>query len=94
MSDYILEMVSVKAQKVDGGRWTRMRCKSVCLGCAMVVTAVERRLDGRMLPFVAVKSVPDVLRCPTKLLQRCRFWAAANSKQSRITELEKTDIPL
>ena len=60
----------------------------------MVVTAVERRLDGRMLPFVAVKLLTDVLRCPAKLPQRCRLWAAANSKQSRITELEKTDIQL
>jgi len=49
MSDYILEGVSVRAQKVDGGRWTRMRCRSVCLGCAIVVTAAERRPDGRML---------------------------------------------
>ena len=43
---------------VEVGRWTRMRSKSVRLVCAMVVTTLEGRPDGRNLTCVAVKSVP------------------------------------
>jgi len=56
-----------------------MRIKSARLGCAMVVTAVERRPDGRLLPYVAVKSVPGRDTSDRDVRRRCCSGAAPSS---------------
>jgi len=60
----------------DDGQWTRMR------SCATVLTALERRYDRRMLPYVTIKSVPGTDRVYDVGAATVPLWVAVQNEVS------------